>query len=325
MGVIAPISNKVQTLYYYKIPQGGIITMMKKSPNKGFTLIELLVVIAIIAILAAILFPVFAQARAQARKTTCLSNVKQLSLGVLMYTQDYDETFPLLFTKVYTTDPATFSWSGSVTAPSAAAWQNSVQPYVKNYGIMICPENFLTNGNPVVAIDPFLNYGMPPLSGVHGIPQWGDTYYGDTTDFNNHVQWQGLAGAYPDNTWSSTSTVGTPSSPLSAISSPADMTMVTDSSMADWWATAFGPGGQDTDFFHYCVTWYSAYQVQRFGPIGRHTQQNKTACSYLRVSGGQIVVAFTDGHAKSLPIMNYFTKKTDGAGNLVYKYLWPTE
>src|SRR5579864_2083597 len=63
--------------------------------RNGFTLIELLVVIAIIAILAAILFPVFAQAREQARKTSCLSNQKQISTGFLMYVQDYDETFPL--------------------------------------------------------------------------------------------------------------------------------------------------------------------------------------------------------------------------------------
>src|SRR5450432_3744586 len=62
--------------------------------RKGFTLIELLVVIAIIAILAAILFPVFAQARESARKTSCLSNQKQIGLGFLMYTQDYDSAFP---------------------------------------------------------------------------------------------------------------------------------------------------------------------------------------------------------------------------------------
>ena len=65
---------------------------MKK--NKGFTLIELLVVIAIIAILAAILFPVFAQAREKARAASCESNIKQLSLGLLQYLQDNDETFP---------------------------------------------------------------------------------------------------------------------------------------------------------------------------------------------------------------------------------------
>src|SRR5881296_3938324 len=63
--------------------------------RKGFTLIELLVVIAIIAILAAILFPVFAQARAKARQAVCLSNMRQLGTGLTMYAQDYDETLPL--------------------------------------------------------------------------------------------------------------------------------------------------------------------------------------------------------------------------------------
>ena len=91
--------------------------------SKGFTLIELLVVIAIIAILAAILFPVFARARAKARQTTCLSNIKQCMLGVLMYAQDYDGGFPC---RTYDT---TYRY------PMA-----KIDPYLKNAEIHFCPE-----------------------------------------------------------------------------------------------------------------------------------------------------------------------------------------
>jgi prepilin-type N-terminal cleavage/methylation domain-containing protein/prepilin-type processing-associated H-X9-DG protein len=104
----------------------------------GFTLIELLVVIAIIAILAAILFPVFAQARAKARATTCVSNVKQLCLGMLMYAQDYDETFPQ------------WKWDqcfvdGTVTPNNAVSvWWNAIFPYVKTAQLYRCPDDIYT-------------------------------------------------------------------------------------------------------------------------------------------------------------------------------------
>ncbi len=91
----------------------------------GFTLIELLVVIAIIAILAAILFPVFAQAREKARSASCLSNQKQIALAFSMYSQDYDETYPLAV------DPVSNLW-----------WEDGVRPYIKGGnvgGILTCP------------------------------------------------------------------------------------------------------------------------------------------------------------------------------------------
>ena len=91
--------------------------------RKGFTLIELLVVIAIIAILAAILFPVFAKAREKARQASCLSNTKQLALAFLQYLQDYDEVTVLNMTYV----------------PTDCRWYNTLQPYMKNTQIMICP------------------------------------------------------------------------------------------------------------------------------------------------------------------------------------------
>ena len=95
-----------------------------KRKHTGFTLIELLVVIAIIAILAAILFPVFARARENARKTNCLSNLKQLGMGMLQYAQDYDETFcPSCATTGIPTPPPDGYWY-----PGWEFWPQFVAP-----------------------------------------------------------------------------------------------------------------------------------------------------------------------------------------------------
>ncbi|MFM7320406.1 MAG: DUF1559 domain-containing protein [Armatimonadota bacterium] len=112
--------------------------MTLRSRNQGFTLIELLVVIAIIAILAAILFPVFAQAREKARAASCLSNIKQLTLGMAMYAQDYDETFPeWRWDQNFST-----SWGdkGSPSPNNATTiWYYAIYPYVKNGKVYACP------------------------------------------------------------------------------------------------------------------------------------------------------------------------------------------
>src|SRR5713226_3079662 len=100
-----------------------------RSKHSGFRLIELLVVIAI---LAAILFPVFAQAREKARQSTCLSNQKQLNTGMSMYVQDYDERFPNWRTLV----------TKSADDPNAKiTWVENMQPYCKNKNIWICPSD----------------------------------------------------------------------------------------------------------------------------------------------------------------------------------------
>jgi prepilin-type N-terminal cleavage/methylation domain-containing protein/prepilin-type processing-associated H-X9-DG protein len=108
------------------------------SPRRGFTLIELLVVIAIIAILAAILFPVFARAREKARQTSCLSNVKQLCLGFLMYVQDYDETFPPgnYYDPSWTYE---YSWDYTVNWGTGEFTTGLIGPYTKNAEISKCP------------------------------------------------------------------------------------------------------------------------------------------------------------------------------------------
>jgi len=110
---------------------------LKRTHRSGFTLIELLVVIAIIAILAAILFPVFAQARESARKTACLSNAKQLGLGILMYVQDYDET---MIMSANNSQPGVLRDDGSVYR-NWSPWSQQIQPYVKNNDLLMCPDN----------------------------------------------------------------------------------------------------------------------------------------------------------------------------------------
>src|SRR6478609_7479917 len=118
-------------------------TIGSRLKSRGFTLIELLVVIAIIAILAAILFPVFARARENARRSSCQSNLKQIGLGVMQYAQDYDEILPR--SRLYKTDTA---W---------IPWQSGIQPYVKSAQIFRCPSNVagginVNNSSPTVAV-----------------------------------------------------------------------------------------------------------------------------------------------------------------------------
>ena len=114
--------------------------------NSAFTLIELLVVIAIIAILAAILFPVFARARENARRSSCQSNEKQISLGVLQYTQDYDERLPYAIN------------NGFALGQNNRYWWHVVQPYVKSFQIFKCPSN--ADSRIVGATDPFTSVAV---------------------------------------------------------------------------------------------------------------------------------------------------------------------
>ena len=103
--------------------------MFVKREKRGFTLIELLVVIAIIAILAAILFPVFSRAREQARKSACLSNEKQIGMALMMYIQDWDETFPWWKIKCLFGDH------------NGLYWTEQLMPYLKNTQILLCPSS----------------------------------------------------------------------------------------------------------------------------------------------------------------------------------------
>jgi len=122
-----------------------------QSIEHGFTLIELLVVIAIIAILAAILFPVFAKAREKARQTSCLSNEKQLGLGIFQYTQDNDETF----------------MPGDNTAPgmNGHGWGARIYPYVKSTQVYACPDDSNVPNAGTSKVSYAFNVNLDPTNG----------------------------------------------------------------------------------------------------------------------------------------------------------------
>jgi prepilin-type N-terminal cleavage/methylation domain-containing protein/prepilin-type processing-associated H-X9-DG protein len=145
---------------------------MKINRRRGFTLIELLVVIAIIAILAAILFPVFARAREMARRTSCTSNLKQIATGMLMYAQDYDERFPA--GKPDCSHGPFDSWGQGVMGwddfnMQWLGYAIMVQPYIRNIQVFNCPsvagpawKDWMSGGQAVVVAQSF---GF--INGVH--------------------------------------------------------------------------------------------------------------------------------------------------------------
>ena len=146
---------------------------MQRTTRKAFTLIELLVVIAIIAILAAILFPVFAQARQMARGASSQSNIKQISLGVLMYVQDYDEQFPMF--QSWPTTGGQVCW-GSCSGGEWDMWTFDIAPYLKNSQIYS---------------DPLYGSSSESSSWLQSIyPDYGYNYTTLSPTFANTTPWQ---------------------------------------------------------------------------------------------------------------------------------------
>jgi|YNPNPStandDraft_1061719.scaffolds.fasta_scaffold33218_3 prepilin-type N-terminal cleavage/methylation domain-containing protein/prepilin-type processing-associated H-X9-DG protein len=161
--------------------------------RRGFTLIELLVVIAIIAILAAILFPVFAKAREKARATACLSNSKQMSTAMFMYSQDYDEMLPWYFNATQYTNLRN---AGDANAWFDTMWFGVLQPYIKNWQVVVCPSkvpylSYGVNGYHVVSCQ-----GCKGVSAMAMFKRPADTVFGAETGYAK--EYKGPQGAQGD-------------------------------------------------------------------------------------------------------------------------------
>lgn len=144
---------------------------MNKSSQRAFTLIELLVVIAIISILAAILFPVFARARENARRSSCMSNLKQMGLATMQYVQDYDETYPLSYYALPAGTPASSLPDGEFWTANTVYWPQLLFPYHKSIQVFWCPSAAFSNesvdGKPVPVNGQYgANSRIMPTSGA---------------------------------------------------------------------------------------------------------------------------------------------------------------
>jgi prepilin-type N-terminal cleavage/methylation domain-containing protein/prepilin-type processing-associated H-X9-DG protein len=275
---------------------------MYASTRRAFTLIELLVVIAIIAILAAILFPVFAQARASARGISCVSNAKQSATAVLMYAQDYDETIPRLFNLGSTqygfclTGDCGPQWGDPGSDPnrkSGMFWA-VLQPYIKNAQLGYCPEIGKTNWQSAI----------PALNGIPYNPalEANGTYYASYGQMAVNI-W--LVEWHPSASWAARPQP--PSGPIGAISSwarPAELIMLTADSVWDtggisvsagvgntgvWPANPAGPCGGGIGW-----TWY----VHRAASRGGNPQPVAPGPNDKGINSGMANIAFGDGHVK---------------------------
>jgi len=185
---------------------------LRKRLKRGFTLIELLVVIAIIAILAAILFPVFAQAREKARAISCVSNLKQIGNATMMYQQDYDETYPC-------------GWDSPTGGHSM--WRVVLQPYIQKYGN---PNDVIGYNNPTGNYGVFVCPDQPGDAASYGPTSYGYNAFGGFTN-----GWRDLGNGQGD----------FPGAKMAVTHSPAELVMFADAGEVGKNSKALDPNFDD--------------------------------------------------------------------------------
>lgn len=284
-----------------------------KSRNVGFTLIELLVVIAIIAILAAILFPVFAQAKDSAKQTLCLSNTKQLGLGGIMYAGDYDDTLPRHDnngscsygeTPCDTPDWGDFRYPSN-GGPKDVMYFGVIQPYVKNDQIGVCPA--IGNTNWAAVMGSPSTYGITAPTG--GYLKSDESYYTHTLSqmaLNDYLVDFGL----PPGQWGqydSNNRPGAVKGRIGSVARPAGVIQFIAESTWDWGSSIGAglgngltwPSRYDQDCDHYWQEGFTRYPHKgQAGAVSGYAPYNQDAYNpYLR---GSASFSFVDGHAKTM-------------------------
>ncbi len=251
-------------------------TPITKNRKSAFTLIELLVVIAIIAILAAILFPVFARARENARRSSCQSNLKQIGLGLLQYTQDYDE----ILCPQFIGGAGNAAQNASNSTTPLYKWMDLVQPYIKSTQLFTCPSDTDVAANGTTFTTQFV---PAERLGTGGTPASSSAYFGSYA----------INGVFGN----STATRGPAGGPLAAVSLAS-----VESPSTTYWAmdSTVNPGG--SAFGKYRVSFDTTAALNPGVPTdgvlfrGPTSFGASVAARHLET----VNVLYADGHVKSL-------------------------
>jgi prepilin-type N-terminal cleavage/methylation domain-containing protein/prepilin-type processing-associated H-X9-DG protein len=264
---------------------------MRGTRRNAFTLIELLVVIAVITLLAAILFPVFAQAREKARQANCLNNLRQIATGMLLYTNDHDGLLPL---------SVAHEGDGPVTFPMT--WMGHLQSYLPGVAVLIDRSSRHTNLDWRVSNDLLANYGYPPSRrayGLQGEMTWAPPF--------GTAMWEGLGGF-------AGSPIGhyrqeAPSCSLAQVARPAETVLVCDHLVFDWGMSA----------------------GKLYFPAPRHLREpDLKLADGSTIPEGLLNAAFVDGHVKAMRHEQFWTIRPDysrlgGPSGDVFTHFWPYE
>lgn len=255
-----------------------IIRPIHQMKRQGFTLIELLVVIAIIAILAAILFPVFAQAREKARRASCVSNLKQIGLGFMQYTQDYDETMPIA---------AYDMWNRQTTK-----WMDIIQPYVKSTQVFDCPSVPRSGGGQNAG-----PYVYPASSRSGSDDQFGSYLYNYYNTFDGLTTCHGIAP-------SSNGVNSDRSGNISAMAAPATTLLLGESVRTQQTALLFGDRWDTDQLDMNASPPHFGFNGGFYRVVGFHQQMTN--------------VAFADGHVKSMRLEEISKRSSSNGGCHMY-------